>query len=182
MKIKLFILLFFLTTPVFAGWRIATVDSIGNVSTSLAIDTSGYPRIAYGDLKYAKWTGSAWSIATAAADIMAGRVSLALDSSGYPRISYYAWPTTNRDLKCAKWNGSSWVSQTPQPLNDVGTDSSLAIDANGKSHISYYDDTNGDLKYTKEENTNTNWPTQTVDSIGNVGRYTEMVGKNWTDF
>jgi hypothetical protein len=49
-------------------WSIETVDSTGDVGelTSMALDSNGYPHISYSDitnryLKYAKWTGSAWS-------------------------------------------------------------------------------------------------------------------------
>jgi hypothetical protein len=49
-------------------WNIQTVDSTGEVGlySSLALDSNGNPHISYynsryGDLKYAKWTGSTFS-------------------------------------------------------------------------------------------------------------------------
>ena len=61
--------------PASTTWGIEAVDSPGNVGahTSIALDSSNYPQISYRDdantnLKYAKWTGSSWSIATVQAD------------------------------------------------------------------------------------------------------------------
>ena len=72
--------------------------------TSIALDSNGYPHISYStnsDLKYAKWTGTAWSKTTADSSGRVGEyISIALDSNGYPHISYY--DSTNKDLKYAK--------------------------------------------------------------------------------
>ncbi len=88
-------------------WHIQTVDSPGNVglSTSVALDDSGYAHISYwdysnGDLKYAAWDGSSWNTQTAdSAGYVRGYTSLALDSSGDAHISYY--DATTHDLKYA---------------------------------------------------------------------------------
>ncbi len=64
------------------------MDSGGNVgmSSSLALDSAGNPRISYwdgsnGDLKFASWTGSSWSIQTVDSSGSVGSYSsLALDS------------------------------------------------------------------------------------------------------
>jgi len=94
-------------------WNIETVDSAGDVGeyTSIAIDNNGYSHISYYDstnrhLKYARWTGTAWSIKTVDSSIgIVGRyTSIALDSNGYPHISY----DSTRDLKYAKWTGTAW--------------------------------------------------------------------------
>ncbi|MFQ5885244.1 MAG: hypothetical protein ACE5IO_09115, partial [Thermoplasmata archaeon] len=52
-----------------SGWNIYTVDAADDVGlwTSLALDVDGCPHIAYfdwtnADVKYARWTGSNWSI------------------------------------------------------------------------------------------------------------------------
>jgi hypothetical protein len=52
------------------------------------------------DLKYARWTGSAWSIETVDSDgSVGGYASIALDSGNLPHISYH--DNTNDDLKYA---------------------------------------------------------------------------------
>jgi hypothetical protein len=115
-------------------WNIQNVDSTGS-ATSLALDSYGNPHISYsggtaGALKYAKWTGSTWSIQTV--DPNGGiHSSLALDSNNNPCISYY-WLG---DVKFARWNGSAWNIQTVDSMATV--DSSLALDASGYPCISY---------------------------------------------
>ena len=87
-------------------WSIETVDSVGGVvrDTSIALDSNNNPHISYyddtnGDLKYAKWTGSAWSKTTV--DYSVGYyTSITLDSNIYPHISYS--DGVNRHLKYAK--------------------------------------------------------------------------------
>ncbi len=161
-------------------WNIQTVDSSGYVYyTSLALDSSGNPHISYTnytnpgdvDLKYAKWTGSTWSIQTVDSGYMGyDDTSLALDSSGNPHISYYN--ATNGDLKYAKWNGSAWYITTVDSAGDVGVYASIAIDSHGNPHISYYNWSGGDLKYASW--TGTGWVNQTVDSEGDVGSYISL--------
>lgn len=88
-------------------WNIQTVDSEGHAgtSTSLALDSEGYPHISYRDfnirdLKYAAFDGSAWEIQTIDSEGFVGEyTSLALDSADNPHISYYDY--TNEDLKYA---------------------------------------------------------------------------------
>jgi len=153
-------------------------DSSGNTGlyTSLALDSTNRPYITYhdeinGDLRYIKWTGTAWTATTVDSTGDTGEyTSLALDSSSYPHISYY--DKTNANLRYAKWNGSAWLKEIIDSTGDVGRWTSLAIDTNNYAHISYYNATNGNLKYTHWNGTA--WDIQTVDSTDIVGEYTSI--------
>jgi hypothetical protein len=90
--------------------KIETVDSNSSAGqyTSIALDSHGYPHIAYydfskKDLKYARWTGLAWVITTLDSTGDVGKfASLALDSHDLAHITYY--DATNKDLKYAVRN------------------------------------------------------------------------------
>ena len=128
-------------------------NNVGKYS-SLALDSTGKPRIGYYDesdknLRYAAWDGSKWILTTVDNSKRVGEyVSLKLDGNGDPRISYY--DAQNRDLKFAAWDRltSKWVTETVDSTKKVGAYSSLALDSLGNPRISYYDESNRDLKYT----------------------------------
>jgi hypothetical protein len=136
------------------GWQISAIDStLFWPWSSIAVDTSNNPRIAYyeysiSDLKYAKWTGLSWNVEVVDADptgSVGNYASLALDSSNNPRIAYYDW--TKQDLKFASWTGTSWNITVVDSTGSVGSYSSLALDSSDNPHIAYYDSTTDALKY-----------------------------------
>jgi hypothetical protein len=176
----LFVIVF--TTFAWGGWGIQTPDpgrypdyQVGSY-TSIAVDANNCPHISYVDetnydLKYAKWTGSSWSIETVdSIGDVDYHTSIALDANEYPYISYFEMGSSS--LKFAGWNGSSWSIDTIDSAGDVGMYSSIAVDTSNYPHISYYDSTNGDLKYAKWNDSS--WSIQTVDSTGDTGRWTSI--------
>jgi hypothetical protein len=123
-----------------------------------------------GNLKYAAYNTSGWSITTV--DIIGDvgkESSLVLDADGNPHISYLDSTIMNDgNLKYAFYNGSGWEIETIDSDGDVGWDTSLALDVNGSPHISYSDWTNADnLKYAFHNATG--WHTETIDREGSVG-------------
>jgi len=170
------------TAQVNPAWSIETVDSEGSVGkyNSIAVDSEGNPHISYYDytnnyLKYAKWTGSEWTIQTVDSTgygYIGDYNSIAVDSADNPHISYLDW--LNGDLKYAKWTGSEWTIQTVDSTGYVGEYTSIAVDSEDNPHISYYDDTNNYLKYAKW--TGSTWTIQIVDSAGygNMNVYTSI--------
>lgn len=108
-------------------WHIEVVENGGSryigAYSSLALDASGQPHIAYADqnaddLKYAWRDGTKWRVETVDS---AGRVgthlSLALDDVGQPHISYY--DSTNRDLKYAHLLPSLSLGKRIAPTDGV---------------------------------------------------------------
>ncbi len=122
-------------------FTIETVVSSDTSGASIAVDSSGYPHIAYNDtvnkdLMYARWDGAAWQIepVDSIGDV-GSEASIKIDSSDYPHISYY--DSTNGDLKYALWDGSQWQIETVDSAGDVGWCSSLALDSADNPHIGY---------------------------------------------
>jgi hypothetical protein len=146
-------------TNVGANWTTTVVDR-GNSSTgstgyytSLVLDSTGSPCIAYydaknTDLRYASWNGTGWNTETVdrAGDV--GKyASLAIDSNDNPHIGYY--DATNRELRYATRDTgiTEWVIRTVDNDSDVGQYAKIALDPSGHPCFSYYDATNHALKY-----------------------------------
>jgi hypothetical protein len=172
------IVLVLASTASAGAWRFETVDSEGDVGSynSIALDSSGYPHIAYIDdtnidLKYARWDGAAWLIETVDSEgSVGGMNSLALDSTDYAHIAYNDY--TNRDLKYARWDGAEWLIETVDSEGDVGYWNSLALDEAGYPHISYVAGYKDDLKYAFWDGAE--WKVETVDSTGDVGEFCSL--------
>jgi hypothetical protein len=141
-----------------SAWNIQMVDSRAGFDTSLVLDSSDTPRIAYGDqsggtLKYAAYDGTAWHISTLDSGNSGLSTSLALDSKGHPCISYTG--PSYSSVKYAEYSGSGWNFQTLDIAAETGRDISLALDKSDNVHISYRDmqhvngATNCDLKYAR---------------------------------
>ncbi|UCH78489.1 MAG: T9SS type A sorting domain-containing protein [Candidatus Coatesbacteria bacterium] len=186
MKLKVTIIIFFIPAAALAAeqWNVGVVDAAGNVGqhNALALDGNGRAHISYyeylssadGNLKYAKWTGSAWAVETVDTRGNVGRyTSVAVDGQGYPRISYY-YGSSGFDLKYARWNGSQWLTEAVDTTGNVGLYTSIALDGQGRPHLAYYDATpaNRNLKYARW--TGSAWDIQTVDATGDVGWWASL--------
>ena len=136
-------------------WSIETVDASESVgaATSIALDSYGNPHISYydlkyGNLKYAKWTGSAWDIAAPLDDGNGAEVgswsSIDIDSNDHPHISYVDF--THGDLKYAMWNGTTWAIEAIHSAA-AASQTSIALDSADHPHISYIRETVGWLSY-----------------------------------
>jgi hypothetical protein len=161
-------------------WQRQVVDPAPGVGadTSLALDTAGNPHISYmgsaaggatlDTLKYAHWTGSAWSIQTVDSALLAGAdTSLAVDGAGRPHISYCDFQSAG--LRYARWTGAAWNIQTLPAVHCRFT--SLALDTDGNPHISFFD--NGLLRYAVWNGTA--WSSETVDQgVSLVGMFSSL--------
>lgn len=168
-------------------WDLKTVDASAGVGyyASLALDSSNIAYIAYydavnADLKYAKGSGSSWTVSVIdGEDIINGEeeevggfASIDLDSSKNPHIVYF--DDTHDDLLYIRWTGSQW--STPEKIDDTGVVGLyISMYINGSDvHVSYYDYTHKALKYAVRKSGT--WTVSTVDDPDgkNVGTYTSI--------
>lgn len=154
-------------------WQVATLGPGDHPSLALAED--GRPQVVYydwesDDLKYASWTGQAWSMEVIESTENAlVYTSLALDSLGRPHVSY-----ADRELgtlNYAKIGASDWVTD----VIDTGMPSSfehssIALDASDAPHVAYY--RGGDLHYASL--TGEVWSDVIVDSDGTTGAFCSL--------
>lgn len=125
---------------------------------SLALTSSGLPRIAYYDgedhsllYAYKETLNGAWNIRLVDnLGVVGINPSIAMTPSGWPGISYY--DQTHGDLKyCTQNPDFSWVCHTVDGADgsDVGLYSALSIGSDYLPRVSYYDATHGDLKFAR---------------------------------
>lgn len=152
------------------GWAKVPIDYIGKLGqtgvgaySSIAIDGSGNPHIAYYDitnkmLKHAYWDGSTMDISVIDPSQDTGRYnSLAIHSEGGVdtlHVCYYDY--TNGNLKYAQSTATGWDLQVVDgeagvdgdTINegDVGQYCDIDLNPEGKPAISYYANSKGDLK------------------------------------
>ena len=155
------------------GWHTQVVDKDpedAGAYTSLALDSRGYPHIAYQghrivaplNLKYAYFDGSVWHTEVVDNDGNLGYViSLDLDSNDHPHILYYDYE--RRMLKYAHHDGASWqTSFVAQSVSGF-----LKLDRHGRPAVSLISDS--DLKYGYFDGTQ--WHFEVVDADVDSGAY-----------
>ncbi|MCP4231778.1 MAG: T9SS type A sorting domain-containing protein [bacterium] len=120
----------------FAGWVKEDIDT-GSGKTSIVLDSSGNPHVAYGGVKYGYKDVSGWHIETV--DSGSSPV-LTLDSQDRPHISY----KSGTNLKYAYYNGSDWIIES---VETGGSDSTIKTYDNDYPIIGHYDSSNNRIKY-----------------------------------
>jgi hypothetical protein len=116
------------------AWTIATVDDLAKAggAISLAFDANDRPAFSYydgyyGDLKYARWTGSAWQTTRLASSGTQGEYSnLAFDADG-ANIVYYNRSTNSIDLSLGMVG--DW--QVTRLINSAGSNIAAALSPGG---------------------------------------------------
>jgi hypothetical protein len=150
-----------------AGWEIEQPEGTGVYGywTSLALDTTGYPRFIYrdgalgGNLRFVQRDQVGWSTSTVESglDINGGHGSLALTATGSPLISYNK---TGVGLRVAQAAGGGWSMTTVDAAGGLNT--SLKVSSTGNIFVSYF--SSNTLKVASFNGTV--WSTATVDAGG----------------
>lgn len=173
-----------------SNWDIQTVDA-GDTGkgNSLALDALGNPHISYcglnsGSIRYAVWTGAAWSVSTVT-EITNGsceKTSLALDSTDSPHIGYAVrLGPTDYEVRYAWWTGSNWEIHLVDQRGGQGV--SMALDSSNVPRLSYFDETTGDLLYSYKGGSA--WYRQLIDNGPGVAYYLDTsvaVGESGVHF
>lgn len=129
------------------------------LNTSIAVDTSGNPHIAYcgstdwttpGDLMYATRSGDTWAISAVTTGGIRGRFpSLALDHWDRPHVAWLdidSSDTSHAFVRYGVLNSNVWEIETVDELTSVTLSHtearksvSLALDGNWRPHLAYAD-------------------------------------------
>lgn len=171
-----------------AGWILEVVDSDTNVGqyTSLQINSSDHPRIAYydvenGDLKYAAFDGASWALETIDSTGDVGQHTDLELTTGSQNAAIAYYNVINGDLKFAAWNGTSWDIETVDSTGDVGKYAALELRSDNDPVILYYDATNKKLKLAEKDSGS--WTIQTINYVpkspspatSDYGQYCDLV-------
>ena len=160
-------------------WLAEPLNTQG-LRTSIALDSSGQPRIAnegFGDplVSFSRRNGIAdWDVQAGIDRGDDGTVgtysSVALDAAGRPSVAYVG---SADELKFASWDGAGWSIETVDTGGDVVRWVSLARDGADDPAIAYYDAGAGDLRLAAWDGTA--WTVRSVHGIGDVGAHAALV-------
>jgi len=148
------------------SWHVDSVNTTIDASgeTSIAVDTNGWPHIAYNPpfptagIGYVSWNGTAWDMSEVVDATGVQGVSLLIDDLDMPHVSYSG---SGRVLNEATFNGSTWDIQTVPDAAKICSRTSLALDASGNRHIGYVACLPENFYYTYETSPGT-WSTPQV--------------------
>jgi hypothetical protein len=163
-------------------WHIQLIDPVATqFTTSIQLDASGNPRIAYFEsthtnkgngakLKYAYFDGTSWFTRTVALRPRQGVYnSLAIDPSGQTHIAF----AESSHVEYATYDGSQW--QYEEIDSTTGTDASaglgltLALDATGVPQLAYFDPGKKTLKYASKKSGV--WKTEVVEQLSGTPKF-----------
>jgi hypothetical protein len=118
-------------------WEFQTIATDDTAYSSIALDSSGVPHVAYSigsELRYASQNGSNWTIQTVddMPDI-ARRVSLALDSNDIPYIMYYTVNPVH--VKLAVWKNPGWTIEPVLDSLNLNEYGNMVLDSNDNPHF-----------------------------------------------
>lgn len=154
-------------------WELRTVDSdLGSGKfNSLAIDSEGRLRVAYGNveyqnvsLRYAEWDGHAWRVEvvdSAEPKRSMWSVSMVLDGKSVPHIVYT--DVQLRVIKYATKVDGKWRLETVDSVAGVAYPdrNGIALDCMGIPYLSYFDSGSGVLKVAHKQGNK--WLVEVVD-------------------
>ena len=143
-KIASWALVCFVTAALAGAWRIEMVDEADIGDTSIALDSTDCPHIAYLDgnecpnvLRYARRDPGQWHIELVddQYDCTGYANSIALNSLDRPCISY-GYTTYTEGVRYAEWNGSQWkIRGLSHGFSH--NDTSLALDSLDRPHVAF---------------------------------------------
>jgi hypothetical protein len=138
------------------------------IDTSIAVDSAGFPHIAYshdprkglGHVRYSYKDAGGWHCGNLPdtgfenTNYQGAGVSLALDAEDHPHITYYQnyqnsqYPEVSRvGLWLAERTDTGWITECVVADPTKGKLSSLAVDASGSPYIAFYDEIAQSLRY-----------------------------------
>ncbi len=154
------------------GWLSQVVDGGRAYNVSLALDTTGRPRLCYylwaeQKLKFASYDNAAWTTSVMNdAGESALYLSLALDGNDFPHFTHCLISgTICSALEYGSFDGTAWqYRRVAGNLGDKGGRSSLKIGTDGRPRLAYTDNHLGTLQYAYLRGTT--WITETIDRGG----------------
>lgn len=157
-----------------AGWQIEVAAAdVAQARTSLILDASGYPHIAYygaggSQLRHVYKDETGWHGETIDTGTYAQSdwdVSMAMDANGHLHVSYFKGM-----LNYAYQGDLGWQPETVDA--DGGPYHSLALDGAGLPRIAYYNTSQEGLSYAYKDAAG--WHLQTVDNVGSAVQFPSM--------